>query len=118
MSAFLSLSDLKSAAEFFPAGKIIPRRILKVPRRYSSHMTFGSNTWVLNTTNGYLCAVDFGVGELCAIRIKSMKNANLRGSPYHQGGHTLFVGNEGKTDAQWLADLNKCLTLPLLKKQW
>lgn len=109
MNAFKSIAHMKNAAEFFPAGKIIPRRILKAKRRDSSGVRFGADTWAINTPKGYLCANDSRSTGYC-LRISWVKNQALYGSPYTPGGITDWLGNQGISDDEWLDLINKRLS--------
>jgi len=119
-----TLALLKEGAEFFPAGKIIPQRILKVPRKLKHRTIFGSDTWVLNTPGGYVCMTDIRVGgsavkiaqrnrffENLTFRIKKPycgkkpRKTVFKGSPYHIKGITQFFGNAGLTDEQWVSNV-------------
>lgn len=94
---FATIEQFKEAAEFFPAGRIVPQRILKGPRRYKHKVKFGSDSWALPTPRGYLvaqdagrCALYIGMGNRFQIYGKSYK-LTLDGSPYVPNGGTNFV---------------------------
>ena len=108
MNAFKSIAHMKNAAEFFPSGKIIPRRILKAKHRDSSGVRFGADTWAINTPKGYLCANDSRSTGYC-LHISWVKNQALYGSPYTPGGITDWVGNHSISDDEWLDRINKSL---------
>jgi hypothetical protein len=104
MRKFESIDDLKEVAEFFPRGKIIPRRIMKGPRRYSSKIRFDSDCWVLNTPKGHVCASNNSQGYM--IHIKGIKNAEIVGSPYTTSGASDWIGNGVLSDSEWMVQLN------------
>lgn len=125
---FKTIDDFKRAAEFFPAGRIIPQRILKGPRKYKHRITFGSDSWAVNTPGGYVIAINTGeTGS--GIRIKPglpepsvyvpwkkklrrkarPKGINLYGSPYTKGGGTHWVGNTGRAEEKWLEAINRVM---------
>jgi hypothetical protein len=126
-----TLARLKESAEFFPAGRIIPQRIMKGQRKFKRLVIFDADTWVLNSNGGYVCMADTRNGD-CAMRILNdrAKSGNvsfttkskyrprksekmvLRGSPYHVNGSTCFCGNSGITDEQWVSN-----TLAAINKQ-
>ena len=105
---FKSISDFKAAAEFFPAGRIIPQRIIKSQRKHKSVIVFGSNSWALPTEKGYIVASDTN-NRGCCIRILSgIRNAKLIGSPYTKKGETHWIGssnNDGKCQIDFINDI-------------
>ncbi len=125
---FASIQDFKDRAEFFPAGKIIPQRILKGPRKIKCCFLFGSDSWALPTPHGYVVACNAEKGG-SAIRIRRTKaktfrhfwggrnqhQVNLHGSPYRhfkeKGNGTLWLGNCGTTEDEWLESLNYAVSL-------
>ena len=103
---FNNINHFKRSAEFFPAGKIIPQRILKGPRRFKHNVTFGSNSWALRTSDGYVIASDTRESGLF-IRIRWVKDANFLGSPYTSNGGTYWIGNSVGGDDEWLNLINE-----------
>lgn len=88
------LRELKSRVEFYPAGRIVPQRVLKGPRKQKHRAVFGSNSWLVPTVGGYVVLVDCGVNGV-ALRLHSnLRNVHLQGSPYSVGG-THWIGNAG-----------------------
>ena len=108
LQRFSSLEEFKKQAEFFPAGKIIPQRILKGPRRIKHLCNFSYDSYAVRTNGGYivLCVND---GPSKASKLNRSTAAGLNypiggrlfgknrvvvfyGSPYTPGGvtHWLF----------------------------
>lgn len=88
------LRELKSRVEFYPAGRIVPQRVLKGPRKQKHRVVFGSNSWLVPTVGGYVVLVDCGA-DGAALRFHSnLRNAYLQGSSYSVGG-THWIGNTG-----------------------
>lgn len=118
---FNTIDDFKRAAEFFPAGRIIPQRILKGPRKLKQYFKFAVDCWAIPTPRGYVIAADSRKAG-CAIRYcapadhwtlngKLKREINMFGSPYFKNGATNWTGNCGRTDEQWIDDLNNVLAL-------
>ena len=94
VNAEIWLRDLKSRVEFYPAGRIVPQRVLKGPRKQKHRVVFGSNSWLVPTVGGYVVLVDWEANG-AALRFRSnLRNAYLQGSPYSVGG-THWIGNTG-----------------------
>lgn len=110
---FKTLDQFKAAAQFFPAGRIIPQRILKGPRKVKHWVRFGSDSWALPTPKGYLIAFDTtSRPPVPKINRSPFTNVTFTGSPY--GGTTYWLSNSiraghVKTDAEWVADINAYL---------
>ena len=119
---FASIEQFKERAQFFPKGRIIPARILKIVRGKKRHaycVTSASDTWALPVNGAYVIACDSRHGG-SAIRLRdpltiATKDVNLRGSPYSKDG-AAWVGNWGITDGEWLKDINTELALRELMK--
>ncbi len=100
----------KQGAEFFPAGRIIPTRIMRVlPKRISHHVTFGKDAWIkFRQGNCYIyCDIKHRYiqtleqqGESWHIHVKpyrethwsrsnKIKSLFMRGNPY--GNFLLFM---------------------------
>jgi len=102
---FSSIQDFKDRAEFFPAGKIIPQRILKGPRKFKSNIRFDCRSWAMRTDFGYVIAAELASSQHgdCVISIKHTKNAHLKGSPYYpksDGKGTIWIGDGRGVDEQ------------------
>lgn len=95
-----TINDFKARAEFFPAGRIIPQRILKGPRKIKCRVRFGGNSWALPTECGYVIACDAGESG-SAISIHRVSNCALFAAPYTPRGGVFWVGNARQTDQQW-----------------
>lgn len=105
---FKTIDDFKSAAEFFPAGRIIPQRILKGPRKYKSRVKFECDCWAITTHRGYFIAADArSTGFIFSIN--HVKNAKFRGSPYFTNGETRWCWNKDITDDAWIRHINNAL---------
>jgi len=106
LQLYSSLEEFKKRAEFFPAGKIIPQRILKGPRRIKHLCNFSYDSYAVRTNGGYivLCINDgsskisktssaailnYPIGSRCFGKNRILR---LYGSPYTPGGvtHWLF----------------------------
>ena len=106
LQLYSSLEEFKKRAEFFPAGKIIPQRILKGPRRIKHLCNFSYDSYAVRTNAGYivLCINDgpskisktssaanlnYPIGGRCFGKNRILR---LYGSPYTPGGvtHWLF----------------------------
>ena len=105
INPFTSIASFKTCAEFFPAGKIIPRRILRAPKEYSSATVFAFDSWALPTPSGYIVLL---AGDV-AIRLKRRpKTGDYRGSPY--GGETRWIAT-CKDEDETVDLLHKCAQL-------
>jgi hypothetical protein len=107
---FETIHEFKAAAEFFPAGRIVPQRIIKGPRKFKSGVIFGADSWALPTRKGYLIACDMRNSDHC-VSIKKAHDCKFTGSPYFPpGSYTSWVssGHFGSDDA-WIENLNACL---------
>ncbi|OAK63104.1 hypothetical protein A3K88_02930 [Pseudomonas putida] len=81
---------IKSRAQFFKRGSIIPTRVLRCSKRRLQHLVkFGRDSWVLPTKTGYVivCDAQHCTGQppidFRGYRLKGM--VYLDGSPYHKG---------------------------------
>ena len=88
------LRELKSRVEFYPAGRIVPQRVLKGPRKQKHRVVFGSDSWLVPTVGGYVVLVDCGVNGATLSFRSNLRNACLEGAPYSVGG-THWIGNTG-----------------------
>lgn len=86
------LRELKSRVEFYPAGRIVPQRVLKGPRKQKHRVVFGSNSWLVPTVGGYVVLVDCGINGAALRLHPNLRNACLQGSPYSVGD-THWIGN-------------------------
>ncbi|PSH38345.1 hypothetical protein BA192_07855 [Yersinia pseudotuberculosis] len=106
----LIISEIKSRAEFFKKGSIIPQRIFKGRRKTKHFIVFGSDSWVIPTHHGYVVMVDSRNSD-CAIRINWRKNYSsykqliIYGSPYFHEGTTKLEGNFNLSDHEWAANV-------------
>lgn len=110
---YSSLDEFKKRAEFFPAGKIIPQRILKGIRQIKHLCIFTYDSYAVRTKNGYI--VLCGNDEISkSNKIKTSAGATIRypvggryigknriirlcGSPYTPGGFTNWLFEYGIT---------------------
>lgn len=55
---FRSLDEFKAKAEFFKAGSVVPKRIMRLDT-YKRHgrMTFGNDTWAFSSERGYILII-------------------------------------------------------------
>lgn len=89
--------EIRSRAQLFKAGHIVPRRILKCTRRKAQHLLrFWSDTYAIPVPGGYLlftekCA-DFYI-EMRRSYGRFNENWRFKGAPYHAGR----PGNRGAT---------------------
>jgi hypothetical protein len=104
---FESLKEFKSAAEFFPSGRIIPQRILKSNRKHKSKIVFGSDSWFIPTPAGYIGACDTQLESDYLVLIKFRFDGVIVGSPYVAGGGTTILGSYNKTQEQLIAEINR-----------
>lgn len=119
---FASIEQFKERAQFFPKGRIIPARILKVVRGKKKHaycVTFNSDSWAMPVNGAYVLACD-ARHEGSAIRLRdpltlATKEVIFRGSPYSKDA-TAWLGNFGVTDAEWLKSINTELAFRELMK--
>ena len=82
---YSSLDEFKKRAEFFPAGKIIPQRILKGIRQIKHLCKFTYDSYAVRTKNGYI--VLCGNDEISkSNKIKTSAVATIR---YPVGGRYL-----------------------------
>lgn len=94
---YKSLKDFYSAAEFFPAGKIVPRRILKVDSKLSHRFKFGSDTWFVRLPKGhFLLGDNIRPNSLgCVIKgigsFNQKKMLKIKLCPYVVGGESCFA---------------------------
>jgi len=107
---FKTIEEFKKSAEFFPEGKIVPRRILKVKRRHSSGLKFGCPSWAILTEKGWVIAADDRITKYFLI-VSNVKNDTAFGSPYIPGGYTNWIESNGVSDDYWLCNLNKALKI-------
>ena len=110
VNAEIWLRELKSRVEFYPAGRIVPQRVLKGPRKQKHRVVFDSNSWLVPTVGGYVVLVDCGANG-AALRVRSsLCNVCLEGSPYSNGA-TRWVGNAGLSEQEY-AEYIMLLVLP------
>lgn len=88
MTRFTSVQEFKDRAQFFPKGRIVPQRILKAPRRVKDKVVFGSNTWALPYSHGYILVCEYIEGGFF-VRVGNVnwsRSAKIRivGAPYSQ----------------------------------
>lgn len=109
MRKLKTIEEFKVVSEFFPAGAQVPARIMFCDSpEDSSNMKFVSDTWVLKTTNDYVCAVDSkSSGMQAVICFTDSKDMTLVSGVAKSKGTSFFIGNKGKTDDEWIASLNK-----------
>ena len=107
---FKSIEEIKAKGEFIKKGKIIPSRILRFSKRKCQHkITAGSDLYALPTLSGWLILGCLS-GGVHIIRIVSIKNANLNGSPYING-ETEFIASNEYMPAEVLASFNESYLL-------
>lgn len=115
---FTSIEQFKERAQFFPKGKIIPARILKIVKgnkRHAHCVTFGSDAWALPVNGAYVIACD-STETRCVVRIVlPLKDATLNGSHYGTGG-TAWHGNCEISEEDWIKNINTELASRELKK--
>lgn len=119
---FTSIEQFKERAQFFPKGRIIPARILKITkgnRRLAHCATFGADSWAIPVNGAYVLACDTAIGG-SAIRLdspltRSMKDVRLQGSPYSQGG-TSWMCNDLINETKWLESINMEIAMRELMK--
>ena len=106
MKAFNSIEDIKSVAEKFKAGKIVPKRILKGGRKEKkmSHMIkWSTDVYRLAGKGGSnVFLVDFSESDVDHFMEISGNHKDLCffGNPYGDGGN-YFIGNfDGDTQKQ------------------
>lgn len=108
--ALVQLERLKSRAQFFKAGAIIPRRVLKCSHRKLQHIArFGAGHYVLPGRKGYVCfSQQRGTSAIDLRAAKRMrKTIVLRGSPYHpRPSATEWVHCNGISVETWVANIN------------
>ena len=94
------LRELKSRVEFYPAGRIVPQRVLKGPRKQKHRVVFGSDSWLVPTVGGYVVLVDCGVNGAALRLHRNLHNVCLEGSPYSNGA-THWVGNAELSEQEY-----------------
>lgn len=117
---FTSLEEVKSVAEKFEAGKIVPRRVLypvgKGEKRIRHKVKFMKNCYRLSGKNGFhVFLVDYnetGRANSIFIRVYAGKHFNsdlfLQGASHGKSGN-LFYGNYDISDDECLAFINKAV---------
>jgi hypothetical protein len=97
---FKSIEEIKVKGEFFPKGRIIPKRILSTRPRSKAHLvTFGADSWAFPTPLGYaiFTHIEPDSGD-CSVRLRC-NNAEINGSPYTVPGATSFY-NDGQVTSE------------------
>ncbi len=109
MKAFKSIEDIKSRGEFFPEGKIVPKRVLSVePKNLAHTVKFNHDSWVIPTPKGYLVYSEYDINDndgwfhddehgnkvkQRSVDVGKSNNINCKGSPYTPNGITWFYCN-------------------------
>ena len=111
---FKSLDEIKAVAEKFEAGKIVPRRVLKVEgkgeRRARSNLIFTRTMYrVLGKNNVHVFLCDFKENSsdvhYCIELKGTHHNLDLCGSSHGKTGNH-FIGNLGVDDGECLKLFN------------
>lgn len=124
---YQSLKEFYACAEFFPVGRIVPRRILKVDRKHSHRFRFASDTWFIRMPKGHLLVSDNMRPNTQGYVIKAhgdfkqKKTLKVKMCPYIQGGETAMVmtanfatldpEHDYISEIKLLAHINKVVTL-------
>ena len=104
----MTLKEIKTRAQFFRQGHIIPTRILRCSIRKKQYLfQFGCDVWTLPMPKGYLIIQDeYGDKNPSAIHIRKGPGwggkMHIQGSPYHKDGRTEWVGNFRLTPEEFL----------------
>lgn len=110
MNATPKLDEIKSRAQFFKQGSIIPRRILACSKRRQQHLfRFGSDSWVIPTKTGYLVICNTDQEGASAINIKRCRNVGDMTFGHKHGRKVLFQGNSFVDPSKHESDVLKAL---------
>ena len=113
MTYFKSVEDFKSKAEFFPKGRIVPKRIMNIMRtsnskkisRFKRHcdFIFDSDTYVARV-DGHNVIVSFDDAP-AIMRLKGAhRNISLYGNPYGPGENLICHFKDDENFCQGLND--------------
>ena len=110
---FESIEEIKAKGEFFPKGRIVPRRICSVrPSKNQHKLTFNSDQWAFPTRSGYLVFLEGHDGGLFA----PLKLCNAINTKINMRYIVFCWNDQGSRVA--LEEFNKmyiCKNLPLTK---
>lgn len=105
---FNSLDEAKQAAEFFPAGRIVPKRVMDIRHRKTGRnfkmrhlFTFTADVWMIRRGNAQLLFVHPGDGgpfmTLHNKRIGVHRHLKIIGNTYGERGNFL-IGYQNEND--------------------
>lgn len=121
---YKSLKEFYDSAEFFPVGRIVPRRILKVERKLSHRFKFASDTWFIQMRKGHLLVSDDmrPNSQGCVIRahgdFNKKKTLKVKMCPYVAGGAicltltgSFAINHPYETEVKLLEHINKVVKM-------
>lgn len=112
---------IRSRAQLFKAGSIIPRRVLKCHRRSAQHLLkFYNDTYVIPGPTGYVCFMECDpafVMRLDKPPTKLGESFTFTGSPYQPGG-THWFGQHDVTVEQFRSNVVEAMKPYVSKVRW
>lgn len=103
-----SIEDFQRRAEFFPAGRIVPQRILKGRRKCKSRVKFGGSCYALPTPLGYFLLTYPGAEH--ALVVRNYRGPEIVGSPYVRNGNTTWwFQYKLQREIDLIREMNDCI---------
>ena len=97
MTQFATLEQFREAAQFFPAGRIVPKYVMNIyssksKKRFKHHhlFTFATPTWMLRHEGIKLFVSGFASDGVIMVLRGKHTNLTLAGSVYGQKGNHIF----------------------------